>query len=185
MLAGVLGDGVGGAHAALPPAPFALSAWPPTTQEGGELALQLRAREAPDVDTQVDLYVAVIQDGKFSGAFLTPEGTWAADPEPYRQRIALADLHGLTLRFRRVNPAGWFTFRLYFLRPSAEKLNRKHYVRQPLDVTVRIEAATPATPRDRLVLAGLAALTLAAWTIVFRYPRRRPGSPTSPPCAPV
>ena len=175
VLAGSLTGGPTLARAALPAAPFVLSGWPSTTREGGEVTLELRGRaDFPRPDGAVDLYVAVIQDGKFSGAYLNPNGQWGGTPEPYRRNIRLPDLDGLTLRFQNVNPAGWFTFRFYFLRPSAEKLNRKHYVLQPLDVTVRIETATGGTARDRLALSALAVFMLLAWIIVFRYPRRRP-----------
>lgn len=166
--------GVAGAEI-LPPAPFSLSASPPTTEEGRELTLTLTAKTgARPPDTPVDLYVAVIQDGKFHGAYLTDHGVWTATPEPYRRSVPLREVGGLVLRFQRVNPAGWFTFRVYFVRAAAETLGRKHYALQPIDVTVRIEpAATGGRPRS-LLLVGL--LTVVAWVVVLLTPRRQPST---------
>jgi hypothetical protein len=160
--------------AGLPPAPFILSARPSTTEEGSALTLTLSAKGgARPADTPVDLYVAVIQDGKFHGAYLNDRGAWAGTPEPYRRSVSLAEVDGLAMWFHRVTPAGWFTFRVYFVRAAAETLSRKHYVLQPVDVSIRIEPAASGAPPRSLLLVGL--LTIVAWAVVFLCPHRPTG----------
>lgn len=158
---------------ALSPSPLALEIAPSAIVAGERTTLRITA--TGDLDSRVsaervDVYVvSVFVPG---GLFLTPAGTWSAEPIPLRTRTALGAATPLVVEWPRAAPVGWTLLAVVVVRESADPLARGDWLFRPAEAWIRIDHPMRTLDgRNLATLIGLAALTVAGVFVVIRYPR--------------
>jgi hypothetical protein len=155
-----------GAEAALPRAPFALSASPTTLVEGAPIEVRVTPVPSETSGEGFDLYVVLASVAQ--AAFLTPDGGWVAQPTPYAQRRTTGD-GPLQRRWSKAWPSGRHALGLVVVPVGADPLARADWRFQPSIAWIDVTPAAPATtPPDRttlalLVLALGGAIALVWW----------------------
>jgi hypothetical protein len=154
------------AEAALPPAPFALSASPVALVEGAPLVVSIAPVRGEAAGERFDLYVVLASVAQ--AAFLTPQGAWVAQPTPYAQGRTTAD-GPLTRQWPKAWPSGRHALGLVVVPAGAEPLARADWRFRPSIAWIDVAPAAPgSTPADRgtlalLVLSLAVAIALVWW----------------------
>lgn len=165
-------------EAGLASAPFRIEATPVTVTEGHSLTIRMDRLEPgaglPNAAEPYDVYISVLVEGPRQGwLFLEPSGVFSGrKPAPYFQGMAGKPLGGLQITLQNVGPGGWYLIRVQFVRVSVDWPTRKHYVYQPLWVTVRVSPRSSGESSGVLVLGALGLLTLAAAVVTWLTPAR-------------
>jgi hypothetical protein len=154
------------AEAALPPAPFALSASPVALVEGAPVVVSITPVRGEAPSERFDLYVVLASVAQ--AAFLTPHGTWVAQPTPYAQGRTTGD-GPLTRQWPKAWPSGRHALGLVVVPAGAKPLTRADWRFRPSITWIDVAPAAPAaTPANRgtlalLVLSLGVAIALVWW----------------------
>jgi len=169
VLAAVLMLAATSAEAALPAAPFSLSATPTTVDAGEPVAIDVTPRAR--AGGPWDVYIVWLFTER--AAFLGPEGEWAPRPVPFRARLGGGEsARGV---WRRAGPPDDVTLALVAVRPGADPLDRAEWTSRPALARVRVEAPPEARPaRPWMTLAALLAAAVAATALVWGQDLFRP-----------
>ena len=169
VLAAVLMLAATSAEAALPAAPFSLSATPTTVDAGEPVAIDVTPRAR--AGGPWDVYVVWLFTER--AAFLGPEGEWAPRPVPFRARLGGGEsARGV---WRRAGPPDDVTLALIAVRPGTDPLDRTEWTSRPALARVRVEAPPEARPaRPWMTLAALLAAAVAATALVWGQDLFRP-----------
>jgi hypothetical protein len=128
------------ADAALPPAPFHLSA----SVSGAEVTVRAWYAEAepPAGAERFDVYRAAFV-GWDTAIFLAPDGSPAAGPVPQRLGISLAGFTPLETRSRWEGKVGSLLVALIVVRAGGSPLDRSQWAFQPARDTVTLRSVPP------------------------------------------
>jgi hypothetical protein len=157
------------AEAALPAAPFSLSASPTTVDAGAPVAIDVTPRAR--AGGPWDVYVVWLFTER--AAFLGPDGAWAPRPVPFRARLGAGEsARGV---WRGAGPPGDVTLALVAVRPGVDPLDRAQWTSRPALARVRVEVPAHARPaRPWTTLAALLAATAAATAVLWGRDLFRP-----------
>jgi hypothetical protein len=150
------------AEAALPAAPFALSATPATVNAGDSVALDVTPRAY--AGGPWDVYIVWLFAER--AAFLGPDGAWAPRPVPFRARLAAGEsARGV---WTRAGPPGDVTLALVAVPPGVDPLDRAEWTSRPTLAHARVAAPAEARPRRPwTTLTALLAAAFAATALVW------------------
>jgi hypothetical protein len=169
VLAAVLVLAAASAEAALPAAPFSLSATPTTADAGEPVAIDVTPRAR--TGGPWDVYIVWLLTER--AAFLGPDGAWAPRPVPFRARLGAGEsARGV---WRQAGPPDDVTLALLAVTPGVDPLDRARWTSRPALAHVRVEAPPQARPaRPWTTLAALLAAAVAATALVWGRDLFRP-----------
>lgn len=170
----LVGCGAGAAEARLPRSPLVVTVSPSSVDEGGRATLHIDLAHGADPGRppeRFDLYLVWVFTPE--ARFLTPRGTWSAEPIPFRRGVSRAGFTPIVAEWANVGPTGWISLALVMVEPSGNPLSRSSWAFQPALTWVRVKNPAGLTGTLLASILVLAFLTLVAAAIVVVYPGRK------------
>lgn len=163
-------------EATLPPAPFELRATPSPWQEGRQarIRVDLLKQGSNTIARELfDIYIVRIPGAPSPHAYLylSPTALWTSEPTAYRRATSFSAVAPLVAEWREPGPPGDLYVLVAFVRASADFLNRRNWVFQPLLTIASVRVPWGNLGRAVVILGALGIVTVAAVVLVALHPQ--------------